>query len=377
MVGDPFPLPSIVGESEVPQGWEVVPLGQVADVRFSSVDKLTRASEEPIRLCNYIDVYDNDYITGDLQFMRASATQPEIDRFRLQVDDVIVTKDSETPNDIGIPAVVDYAAPDLICGYHLGLIRPKLDHVDPTFLAKQLAQPRWARYFGQQANGLTRYGLPLAAVQKTPLWLPDIHEQKTIGAVLRLVDEAITTMEAVIVKLKQVRAGLLHDLLTCGLDQNSQLRDPIEHPDQFQDTALGRIPRDWSVRTLEECCSDVVDCPHSTPDFRETGVLVARTMHIKDGLFDDGAASRVSETDYLERIARLKPQGGDVILTREAPVGEAFVVPEGMRICLGQRVMLLRPRPDRLLGSYLVAQIYSGTVRRRIDALTGGTTKPT
>src|SRR3569833_199311 len=99
-------------------------------------------------------------------------------------------------------------------------------------------------------------------------------------------------------------------------------------------------------------------------------------MHIKDGLFDDGAASRVSETDYLERIARLKPQGGDVILTREAPVGEAFVVPEGMRICLGQRVMLLRPRPDRLLGSYLVAQIYSGTVRRRIDALTGGTTNP-
>src|SRR5206468_7348157 len=144
----------------------------VADVRFSSVDKLTYPSEEPVRLCNYIDVYENDYITDDLEFMRASATQPEISRFGLQVGDVIITKDSETPDDIGIPTVVDYIAPDLVCGYHLALIRPNKDEVDSTFLAKQLRHDRLARYFGQQANGLTRYGLQIGAVNNAPLWLP-------------------------------------------------------------------------------------------------------------------------------------------------------------------------------------------------------------
>ena len=80
-----------------PKGWRETPLISVAEPRFSSVDKLTHGSEEPVRLCNYTDVYNNDYITDDLEFMRASATRPEISRFGLQVGDVIITKDSETP----------------------------------------------------------------------------------------------------------------------------------------------------------------------------------------------------------------------------------------------------------------------------------------
>jgi type I restriction enzyme S subunit len=125
-------------QHKLPDGWREVPLASVAEVRFSGVNKLSLPSEEPVRLCNYTDVYNNDCITGDLEFMRATATQPEIDRFGTQLGDVIITKDSETPDDIGIAAVVDYTAPDLLCGYHLALIRPRTEEVDPTFLAKQL-----------------------------------------------------------------------------------------------------------------------------------------------------------------------------------------------------------------------------------------------
>ena len=77
--------------------------------------------------------------------MRATASLAEIARFGLRVGDVIITKDSETPDDIGIPALVDSVGSDLVCGYHLAMIRPVPDEVDPTFLAKQLAQPRMAR----------------------------------------------------------------------------------------------------------------------------------------------------------------------------------------------------------------------------------------
>ena len=90
-----------------PPGWKEVPLTSVADIRFSGVDKVSRSGETPVRLCNYIDVYDNDYITAGMNFMRATATCAEIERFGLQIGDVIITKDSETPDDIGVPAVVD------------------------------------------------------------------------------------------------------------------------------------------------------------------------------------------------------------------------------------------------------------------------------
>lgn len=82
---------------------------------------------------------------------------------------------------------------------------------------------------------------------------PPSPDQSRIAAVLDTVDEAISKTEAVIAKLRQVRAGMLHDLLTRGLDTHGQLRDPIAHPEQFQDSPLGHIPREWAVRQLEEC----------------------------------------------------------------------------------------------------------------------------
>ena len=235
--------------------WQKVPLASAADIRFSNVNKISQPGEEPVRLCNYTDVYNNDYVTADMDFMRATATRSEIERFGLQAGDVIITKDSETPNDIGIPTVVDTTAPYLVCGYHLALLRPNQDLVDPTFLAKQLAHHRIARYFGQQANGTTRYGLSTAAIAKTPLHLPRPDSQRSASALMRLVDTNITQTEAVIAKLKQVRAGMLRDLLSYGLDEHGRLRDPIAHPEQFKESPLGRIPREWDVFTIKELAS--------------------------------------------------------------------------------------------------------------------------
>src|SRR5690625_5192544 len=74
-----------------------------------------------------------------------------------------------------------------------------------------------------------------------------LPEQRRIARVLDTVDAAIRQTEAVIAKLKQVKAGLLHDLLTRGLDENGELRDPVRHPEQFKDSPLGRVPKEWEV----------------------------------------------------------------------------------------------------------------------------------
>ena len=139
--------------------WTNVALADIADIRFSNVDKKTIHGEVPVRLCNYMDVYGNDYITANLQFMEASATHAEIERFRVECGDVIVTKDSETPDDIGIPAVVVDEIANLVCGYHLALIKPHREKIDSIYLAKQLSSKPIAARFAQLANGSTRYGL--------------------------------------------------------------------------------------------------------------------------------------------------------------------------------------------------------------------------
>lgn len=310
--------------------WSEVSLGSVADVRFSSVDKFTSPSEPPIRLCNYTDVYNNDYITSDLEFMSASATRPEIARFGLQVGDVIITKDSETPDDIGIPAVVDHAAPDLVCGYHLGLLRPNREVIDPTFFAKQLGHHRLAKYFGRQANGLTRYGLPIASVTSAPIQLPGLGEQRAIGLILRRADDAIAKTEAVIAKLKQVRAGLLHDLFTRGLDEHGQIRpSPAQSPNRFKESSLGMFPCEWDAGSLDDLISPerpivygILMPGRGFPG----GVPVIKVKDIRGGKID---TSDLLLTDPRIDAAyqRSRVQAGDLLFTIRGTVGRMALVP--------------------------------------------------
>ena len=82
--------------------------------------------------------------------------------------------------------------------------------------------------------------------------IPPLPEQRRIAEILDTIDEAIQKTEALISKLKAMKQGLLHDLLTRGLDKNGKLRDPKAHPEQFKDSPLGRIPKDWGINPLEK-----------------------------------------------------------------------------------------------------------------------------
>jgi type I restriction enzyme S subunit len=97
------------------------------------------------------------------------------------------------------------------------------------------------------ASGTTFLEISKADFSRIETPRPQREEQSRIAAVLDTVDEAIAKTEAVIAKLKQMRAGLLHDLLTRGLDEHGQLRDPVAHPERFQDSPLGPIPKEWEV----------------------------------------------------------------------------------------------------------------------------------
>ena len=109
---------------DIPAHWDVRRLKFIALVRISNVDKIVSDEETPICLCNYTDVYYNDVITSDLPFMQGSATIAEIERFKLRHDQVIITKDSESWDDIGIPAYVPHDLSGVVCGYHLAVTTP-------------------------------------------------------------------------------------------------------------------------------------------------------------------------------------------------------------------------------------------------------------
>ena len=150
--------------------------------------------------------------------MPASASKSEIDRFGLQAGDVIVTKDSETPDDIGVPAVVLDSIEGLICGYHLALIRPRKGAVDSIYLAKQLSSAQIARYFSVNASGSTRFGLPISVIEDSQIPVAPDDVQKKIAEIFSTIDRAIEQTEMLIAKQHRIKIGLMQNLLTHNID---------------------------------------------------------------------------------------------------------------------------------------------------------------
>ena len=128
-------------------------------------------------------------------------------------------------------------------------------------------------------------------------------------------------------------------------------------------------------RTIRELCSVVADCPHSTPKWTANGKIVIRNNNIKHGRIDLSSPSYTDEEHFAQRIKRAKPQSGDIIITREAPIGDVGMIPENTECCLGQRMVLLRADQSVCDNFYLLYSLQSLYVQHQISWSEGtGTT---
>lgn len=187
---------------------------EIAEVRFSNVDKLSQQDEVPVQLCNYMDVYRNARITADIDFMAATATEREIEKFSLQRGDVLITKDSETAEDIAQAAVVSDDIPNLLCGYHLAMIRPFDSVLYGPYMAQLFEVHHFREQFIRMANGVTRFGLTVEAFEKAVIPLPEYSEQITVAELFLAFDEEAILLQRQIELVRSRKRGLMQKLLT-------------------------------------------------------------------------------------------------------------------------------------------------------------------
>jgi type I restriction enzyme S subunit len=351
--------------SERSAEWGLSRLDAAAEIRVSNVDKKSTEGERRVRLCNYMDVYSNDYLGASQPYMEATASPSEIQRFHLTRGDVLITKDSETPDDIAVPAIIDQSADDLICGYHLAILRPR-NRVDPTWLAKQLAHSRARRYFATVATGSTRYGLSNSAISSFKFPLPPFQEQVLAGQILRTLDETIQKSERLIAKLRQVKQGLLHNLLTRGVDDNGELRDPELHPEQFKKSPLGLIPRNWALSAIGKFAT-----VHSgkTPPRRSGGRYYAphgipwvKTLDLNEGSIKQ-TDEYVTEMAFAEVGLELLPPGTVLVAMYGGwqQIGRTAILE--IQATTNQAISALVPDEKSISPEYLLRALQHGRSR--------------
>ena len=321
----------------LPTHWKVRRLRNVAEMRVSTVDKHVREDEEHVRLCNYVDVYKNDRISTTMNFMRATASRNEIERYRLKKDDVLITKDSETWDDIGVPALVTNPAPDLISGYHLALFRPRAKHVIGGYLFRALESNPIARQFHVLAKGVTRYGLSHGDIRSVWLPLPPLSEQAAIVRFLDDIDRRthcyIHARQKLIALLEEQKRVIIHQAVT------GQIHVGTGQPyASYKSTGvewLQNVPDHWEIVQLRRVTLDRCDGPFGSglksSHYSEDGIRVVRLQNIGHGEFMDADMVYVSP-DHYALLGEHSVVAGDVLIAglgdRSHPAGRACVAPE-------------------------------------------------
>ncbi len=287
-----------------------------------------------------------------------------------QGDLVLEVSGGSSAQPVGRVVVIDELAVSqvsipLICSNFCRKLRLK-SGVDPFFVKRQLD---WLYQSGHtdrfQTSTTNIRNLQVADfLAGTQIMLPGKDVQAQLTAILDATEDkrASSTSHLVTARLaiERFRQSVLTAACSGRLTSAINSREPA-----------------WVESTVEKVCEVIADCPHSTPKWSARGIVCLRTTNFTTRGLDLSVVRFVDEGTYRERTRRVEPLPGDVVYSREGGIlGIACIIPSGIKACLGQRMMLMRPDPSRVMPRYLEILLNSPMTLARVADMTGGTASP-
>lgn len=344
----PYPDYKVTGIEwlgEIPGHWVAQPAIAICKIITSTVDKKSYDGEVPVRLCNYTDVYYNDVVSDDPEYMKATATPAQIRLFTPKAGDVAITKDSETSDDIGISSYVPHDLPGVVFGYHLAIYRP-MDKRYGRFL-KYLFDSKYVKVtFENKTPGVTRVGLGQNTLKYLRVPTPPVQEAQAIADYLDWetseIDAFIADQEELIALLNERRSAFRDYLI-----EEAEKSAPLKRLKRVADVTVGIVvtPSAW---------------------YAPEGVPALRGLNIKEGAIAlDNVVHLTEEGHILHKKSMLRED--DVVVVRTGQAGTAARVPKEMDGYNAIDLLISRPHQE-LTGEYLTLVINSQAVRGQISA---------
>ena len=331
---------------DVPTHWEVRHLGRIG--RFSKGGGGTKedAIEDGVPCVRYGDLYTHHQF-----FITASRTcvSPELAATvytPIHYGDVLFAGSGETIDEIGKSAVNLIRGP-ACCGGDVIIFRPSID-AEARFLGYVADCSASVHQKACIGRGFTVVHIYSSDLKYVTVPIPPVPEQ---AAIVRFLDHAdrrirryIRAKEKLIALLDEQKQAIIHEAVTGQIDVRTGRPYPA-----YKDSGvewLGEVPERWEVVRLKFVAADIVDCLHETPKYTEGGEFPAiRTADIVPGAMNLLTARRIERAEYIRWIERIEPLEGDILYSREGErFGIAACVPEGVRLCISQRMMVFRIR---------------------------------
>lgn len=283
------------------------------------------------------------------------------------------------PNDLVINIMLAWMN-GLGVSKYSGIVSPaycvysQLEDHNPRYFDYLYRTPLYLAEFARRSKGIvpSRWRMYTADFGQVLSLLPPRVEQDRIVAFLDQktaeIDAAIAKKKRLVILLKEQQFKLINLSVTRGLNPNAATT--------CGGTAwLESYPAHWQLIRIKHVLCAIVDTEHKTPPMYEVGpALMVRTSNVKNGKLVFKNAKYTDEQTYKKWTRRAIPVAGDILFTREAPAGEACVLPDGVKAAIGQRMVLFKVDPKRLDSNFAVHSIYSGAAKSFIELLSVGST---
>jgi type I restriction enzyme S subunit len=363
----------------LPRGWAIASLESIADIN----PRHPRDLEDSLPI-TFVRMPALSEIAPQFQFTE----ERELGKVRkgfthFAEGDVLFAKITPCMEN-GKAAVASHLLNGLGCGTtELHVLRPRAginSEYIYYFMHREAFREEAARNFTGTAGQLR---VPVDFIRGAQLPLAPIDEQRRIVSQLeRLLGRVyaaqarLATIPRILKRFRQsVIAAAYSGKLTANWREDHKSASKISaSEDCFDD--LPEVPEGWTWKPLESVCERVVDCPHSTPKWTASGRLCVRTTNFAPGFLNLSERQFVSDKTFNERIERLRPEPGDVLYSREGGIlGIACMIPQGVELCLGQRMMLFRSKSD-FNSAFMMYWLNSPHILDRVRELTGGSASP-
>jgi len=377
-----------VDNGDVPEGWALATIPDVIGAKgvFADGDWVESKDQDPsggVRLIQLADVGDGEFRNRSSRFM-TDVKAAELSCTFLKSGDILVAR---MPEPLGRACVFPGDDKPSVTVVDVCIVRPETLGVERLWLLHAINSPQFRWKVSDYELGTTRKRISRSNLGRIAVPVPPLVEQQRIvakvEALLARVNAARQRLAKAPAILKRFRQSVLATACSGRLtadwrNLNSQSETGAAGRN-VTPPAIGELPElpdSWAWTTPDAITTNIVDCPHSTPRWAESGHLCLRTTNFRPGFLDLSEVRYVSDATFQERVARLCPQPGDVVYSREGGIlGIACVIPPGIRACLGQRMMLFRVQPD-CSPVYLMHMLNSPLTTRRVQELTGGTASP-
>ena len=330
------------------QGWEIKKLGDVCELMNGYAFQSKQYTDEGYFVIRIGNVQDGYIELNNPRYIKLKEEKQK--KFILQSGDILI---SLTGNVGRVGAIQEEHLPAVLNQRVAKIAIKKEQRTDKEFLLYFLSSEYFISELIKAGRGAAQQNISTIDIESLEIPLPPLPEQQRIVSILNEAFAAIA----------KAKANAEYNLKNAKELFESYLQGVFEsklHGSQFE--------------TLESLCELVVDCEHKTAPIQETGYPSIRTPNIGKGVLILEGVNRVSEKTYKEWTRRAIPQADDLILAREAPAGNIAVIPENVKVCLGQRTVLIRPKKNKIVSKFLAYLVLSKDVQEKLLSHSTGAT---